>query len=103
MRSIEEVIQQTETAFNTKDLGSFVATFADDAWTVGVTGQVLHGRDEIAEVSRELFAGPLKDQLAEYVVDEVRHLSADIAIVRKLAYATDAQGNRTDVGHAMVA
>ena len=103
MESIDVVIQQTEAAFNASDAEALASTFTDDAWTVSVTGQVLQGRAEILDVSRELLAGALKEQFARYVVDEVRHLAPDVAIARKLAYATDENGNDLDADHAMVA
>src|SRR3546814_14085994 len=103
MEAIESVIKQTEAAFNGSDAEALAATFTDDAWTVGVTGQVLQGRDEILETSRKLFAGPLAGQSARYVVDDVRHLGDDVAIVRMLAYATDENGTDIDVGPAQVA
>lgn len=90
MESVDDVIRQTEAAFNASDPEAFANTFTDDAWSVGVTGQVLHGRAEILDASRRLFAGALKGQFAKYVVDEVRHLAPDVTIARKLAYATDA-------------
>ena len=103
VETIDDVIRHTEAAFNASDAEAFADTFTGDAWSVGVTGQVLHGRAEILEVSRRLFGGALKGQFARYVVDEVRHLAPDVAIARKLAYATDAQGNGLDADHAMVA
>src|SRR3546814_12704140 len=68
MEAIESVIKQTEAAFNGSDAEALAATFTADAWTVGVTGQVLQGRDEFLETSRTLFAGPLAGQSARYVV-----------------------------------
>jgi uncharacterized protein (TIGR02246 family) len=103
METIDDVIRQTELAFNAGDAEALAGTFTEDAWSVGVTGQVLHGREEILGVSRRLFGGALKGQFAKYVVDEVRHLAPDVAIARKLAYATDDQGNGLDADHAMVA
>ena len=103
MDTIDEVINQTEAAFNAGDPEALAHTFTDDAWSVGVSGQVLRGREEILEVSRQLFAGALRGQFARYVVDEVRHLAPDVAVARKLAYATDDRGDDLDVDHAMVA
>ena len=103
MDSIDDVIHRTEAAFNANDPEALADTFADDAWSVGVTGQVLHGRAEILDVSRQLFAGGLKEQFARYVVDEVRHLAPDVAVARKLVYATDERGNDLAADHAMVA
>lgn len=103
MDTVEDVIKQTEVAFNTGEPEALANTFTDDAWSVGVTGQVLQGRDEILETSRQLLAGPLSGQFARYVVDDVRQVARDVAIVRKLAYATDEDGNDIEADHAMVA
>ena len=103
MDTVEAVIKETESAFNAGDAAALAATFTPEAWSVGVTGQVLHGQDEILEVGRQLFAGALQGQRARYVIDEVRELAPGVAIVRKLAYATDADGNDVDLDHAMVA
>ena len=103
METIEDVIRHAETAFNANDPEAFAQIFTDDAWSVGVAGEVLHGHQEILETSRRLFAGALKEQYARYVVDELRHLSPQVAIARTMAYAIDADGNDLDVGHAMVA
>src|SRR3546814_20836343 len=103
MEAIESVIKQTEAAFNASDAEALAATFTDDAWTVGVTGQVLQVRDEILETSRKLFAGPLAGQSAPHVVDDVPHLGDHVAIVRKLAYATDPNGTDPDVCPATLA
>jgi uncharacterized protein (TIGR02246 family) len=64
---------------------------------------VLRGPDEILRTSRQLLAGTLRGQYARYVVDDVRKPAPDVAIVRKLAYATDADGNDVEADHAMVA
>src|SRR5690349_13848474 len=103
LRQIARIVTDTETAFNTHDADLLVAHFAADVTTVGVTGAVLRGRDEALETSRRLFAGPLADQYARYEVDEVRFLGDDVALVRKLATATDAEGVDLDLDHTMVA
>ena len=103
MDTIEDVIRQTEGAFNAGDAEALANTFTHDAWSVGVTGQVLQGRDEILETSRQLLAGPLRGQFARYVIDDVRQVAPDVTIVRKLAYATDEGGNDLEIDHAMVA
>ena len=36
-------------------------------------------------------------------MDEIRFVRPDVALVRKLAWATDADGKDLDVGHAMTA
>lgn len=100
---ITTVIEDAERAFNTNDADLLVEHFAQDGDAVGVTGARLSGRDEILAVSRQLFDGPLHDQRARYVVDDIRFVGADVALCRKSAWAIDAEGNDLDVGHAMVA
>lgn len=103
MKTVTDVIEATEAAFNSSDAEALANTFTTDAWSVGVTGQVLRGREEILETGRQLFSGALRDQFARYVVDEVRELAPDVAVVRKLAYATEAEGHDLEADHAMVA
>jgi uncharacterized protein (TIGR02246 family) len=103
VNSVRDVISETEAAFNAGDAEALANTFTTNAWSVGVTGQVLRGREEILETGRQLFAGTLRGQFARYVVDDVRELAPDVAIVRKLAYATDADGHDVEADHAMVA
>jgi uncharacterized protein (TIGR02246 family) len=101
--AITAIIENTEVAFNSGDADLLAGQFHDDAWAVGVTGEDLEERDEILETSRRLLAGRLRDQRARYVVDDLRFLAPDVAIVRKHAFATDAEGRDLDDHHAMVA
>ena len=97
------IIGDTEVAFNTNDAELLAEHFAADGEGVAVTGARLSGRDQILESGRQLLAGPLADQYARYVIDEIRFVRPDVALVRKLAWATDADGTDLDVGHAMTA
>ena len=101
--AITRIISDTEVAFNTNDAELLAEHFAADGEGVAVTGSRLIGRDQILESGWELLAGPLADQYARYVVDEIRFVRPDVALVRKFAWATDADGNDLDVGHAMTA
>ena len=103
LEAIERIIAETEAAFNTNDADLLAEHMAHDAVTVGVNGVALHGRDQILDVARSLFAGPLRDQYARYDIDEVRFLRPDIALVHKRAIATDAAGTPIDLDHTMSA
>jgi uncharacterized protein (TIGR02246 family) len=103
LEAIERIIRETETAFNTDDADLLVEHVAHDAVTVGVNGVALHGRDQILDAARSLFAGPLRGQYARYDIDEVRFLRPDVALVHKRAIATDAEGTPIDLDHTMSA
>jgi uncharacterized protein (TIGR02246 family) len=48
-------------------------------------------------------AGPLGEQFAHCELDDVVFLRRDVAVAHKRAWATDADGRRLQVDHAMVA
>jgi len=103
LEAIEQIIRDTETAFNTNDADLLAAHMAADAVTVSVTGAELHGRDQILDAARSLLTGALRDQFARYDVDAVRFLRPDVALVHKRATATDASGTPIDLDHTMSA
>lgn len=101
--AIAHIVQDVEDGFNRGDADLLVRHFADDGFAVSVTGQLLAGRAEMLEVSRQLLDGPLRDQHARYEIDDLRFLRPDVAIARKHAWATDADGNDVDMDHSMTA
>lgn len=101
--AIRALVAEVEHGFNANDAERSVAVFTDDAWAVSVPGATSRGRDELLAAHRAGYAGPLRDQFARYELGDVRFLADDVAIAQKRAWATDADGNDLDVGHAMVA
>jgi uncharacterized protein (TIGR02246 family) len=101
--AIARVIEDIEAGFNTNDADLLVGHFAEGGYAVGVTGVVLSGRAEMLEATRQLLAGPLREQYARYEIDDLRFPRPDVAIVRKLARAIDAAGTDIDLDHTMVA
>ncbi len=101
--ALRALVDDVEVGFNTNDAERMVRGFADDGTAVGVTGALLRGRDEMLDVSRDLLAGPLRDQRARYELDDIRFVRPDVALGYKRAWAVDADGHDLDVGHAMVA
>ena len=100
---IEQVIADIETGFNTNDADLSVEHFTQNATAVSVAGVHLSGRAALIDAHRSLLAGALRDQYARYAVSDVVFLRPDVAVAHKVAWATDADGELLDVGHAMIA
>jgi uncharacterized protein (TIGR02246 family) len=103
VEAIRRVIADAERAFNTNDAELLVEHFAENATAVGVTGAQLDGRAAVLEASKGLFAGPLRDQRARYVLADVVFVRPDVALAHQHATAVDEQGADLSVGHAMTA
>jgi uncharacterized protein (TIGR02246 family) len=101
--ALQQVIADIESGFNTNDAELSVKHFTDDASAVNVGGALTSGRDALLEAHRAGFAGPLRDQYAQYELDDVVFVRPDVAVAHKRARATDARGEPIDVGHAMIA
>jgi uncharacterized protein (TIGR02246 family) len=101
--AIASVIADIETGFNTKDPELSVAHFTPDATAVSVAGTLIAGREALLEAHRAGYAGPLRDQYARYELADVTFPRPDVAIAHKRAWATTADGEPLDVGHAMIA
>ena len=101
--AIARVIADIETGFNTNDVELSTAHFRPDASAVGVNGRLVEGHDALVAAHRTGYAGPLRDQYAEYELADVTFVRDDVAVAHKRAWATTPDGERTDVGHAMIA
>jgi uncharacterized protein (TIGR02246 family) len=101
--AIERVIADIEAGFNAKDPERSVEHFAPDATAVSVDGTLIAGREALLEAHRAGYAGPLRDQYARYELADVTFPRPDVAIAHKRAWATTAEGEPIDVGHAMIA
>ena len=103
VEDIRRVIDDAAPAFNANDADLLVEHFARNASAVGVTGDLLAGREAVREASRSLFAGPLRDQRARYDLVDVLFVRPDVALARKNATAVGPAGEPLPVGHAMTA
>lgn len=103
VEDVRRVIADAEKAFNGNDADLLVEHLARNVGAVGVTGSVLAGRAAVLEVSRALFAGPLRDQRARYELADVLFVRPDVALARKYATAVDAEDVPLSVGHTMTA
>jgi uncharacterized protein (TIGR02246 family) len=100
---IRRIVADIETGFNTKDGELTVRHFAEDGWSIGVTGVRVAGREALLDAHRTALAGPLRDQYARYRVGEIAFLRPDVAIAQKYATATDPQGRPIELDHTMIA
>jgi uncharacterized protein (TIGR02246 family) len=100
---IRALVEDIERGFNTNDVDLSVRPFAANASAVSVTGRQVSGHAALLDAHRVGYAGPLGEQHAHYELDEPLFLRPDVAIAHKRAWATDADGRRQHVDHAMVA
>ena len=101
--SIRRVIGDIEAGFNTKDPDLSVEHFLGNASVVNAVGMRVSGWDALLEANRRGLTGPLEDEYASYVVDDILFLRGDVAIAHKRAWPTDRTGERLDSDPAMVA
>ena len=100
---IRRIVADVETGLNTKDAELAVRHFAEDGWSVGVTGVRVAGREALLDAHRTGLAGPLRDQYARYRVGEIAFLRPDVAIVQKYAVGSDPRGRPIELDHTMIA
>jgi uncharacterized protein (TIGR02246 family) len=103
LEAIHQLIADIERSYNTNDAELGAARFAADALATTALGAEAAGREAIVAAHHAGYAGPLRDQFARYEVTDVRFPRPDVALVRKRATATDAEGTPLGVGHQMVA
>lgn len=101
--AIRRIILEVEQAFNSKDADALVRHFAANGFAVNAFGGVLTGRASMRDINGTALAGPLREQFAKYQVDHIEFLRADVAIVRKIAWATDTSGRPQTEHHSMIA
>ncbi|QVQ54210.1 SgcJ/EcaC family oxidoreductase [Spiractinospora alimapuensis] len=101
--AIAAIVKDVEDGFNGNDAGLLVEHFAENGYTVNAFGGVLTGRGAMAETNAALLAGPLREETARYELDHVEFLRPDVAVARKLAWATDADGTPRSERHSMIA
>jgi uncharacterized protein (TIGR02246 family) len=103
IEAITALVKDVERGFNTNDAELIVRPFLQNGSAVDVMGRQLDGLAALHEASSAGLDGPLRDQYASYELTDLTFLRPDVAIGHKRAWATTAEGERLDVGHAMVA
>lgn len=98
--AVRKVIDEFVGAFNTHDAHGWAAPFAEDGDFTNVTGLTKHGRKEVEERFKVLFAGPLKDAHRTATVRHIRFVKPDVAAVDaewELAGSRAADGSENPV------
>lgn len=101
--AIKQVIGDVEAGFNSKDPDLSVEHFIGNASVTNAMGMRSSGRSSLLEANQKGLAGPLKDEYARYVVDDIVFLRPDVAVAHKRAWPTDPDGEVLDPDPAMVA
>jgi len=77
--AIRQVIDEFVGAFNRHDAAGWAMPFAEDGDFTNVSGLTKHGRKEVEERFKVLFAGPLKNAHRTVTVRHVRFAKPDVA------------------------
>ncbi|WP_329118289.1 SgcJ/EcaC family oxidoreductase [Streptomyces sp. NBC_01465] len=80
--AIKEVVATVEHAQRNELVEEFVGLFRADAIWTTATGKVLIGRDEIADFTRKVLPGAMREISASYEVVHVLFLRPDVAAVK---------------------
>ena len=79
--AIKQVIANFIDGFNHHDAHAWAMPFTEDGDFTNVTGLTRHGRKEVEERFKGLFAGPLKDAHRMATVRHIRFVKPDVAAV----------------------
>jgi len=77
--AIRHVIDEFVAAFNRHDASGWAMPFAEDGDFTNVSGLTKHGRKEVEERFKVLFAGPLKNAHRTVTVRHLRFAKPDVA------------------------
>lgn len=90
--SLREVVAVLEHSQREELPEEFIGLFREDAiWTTG-HGRRLFGREEIAEFTRRVLPGAMRDGTVSYEVEYVLFLRPDVAAVKARATYSDLGG-----------
>jgi uncharacterized protein (TIGR02246 family) len=77
--AIRQIIDDFVSAFNRHDATGWAMPFAEDGDFTNVSGLTKHGRKEVEERFKVLFAGPLKNAHRTATVRHIRFATPDVA------------------------
>jgi uncharacterized protein (TIGR02246 family) len=80
-RSLYEIVEKLENAWNNADSVAWTAQFADDADFIHILGGHFQGRSEIERGHRQIFDTIYKGSRNSFTVEKVRSVRPDVAIV----------------------
>jgi uncharacterized protein (TIGR02246 family) len=90
--AVHDVVAALQRAQQTEDVDAFVGLFRPDAvWTTAL-GRRLTGLPEIAEFTRAVLPGAMRETTATYEVTNVTWVRPDVAVVNVAQVAVDLDG-----------
>jgi uncharacterized protein (TIGR02246 family) len=89
---IRQQLERYQEAYNRGDVEGMAAIYAPDASHTYAFGVTHHGRAEIAQGLRELFAGMMKGTQMEVVPLRIRSISPDVAVEEAAFTTTGVKG-----------
>jgi uncharacterized protein (TIGR02246 family) len=101
--AISALITDVEAGFNGNDADLMLGSLAENGTVVGVNGALIEGRTAALEISRQVLAGPLRDQRARYELADLTFVRPDVAVGHKRAWVVGPQGDKQDEDAAMIA
>jgi uncharacterized protein (TIGR02246 family) len=93
--AIRANVKQMETGWNTKSGAEFAKPFAEDSDYVVINGMHVKGRAAIAQGHQQIFDTIYKDSNVTLVVEQIRFLRVDIAVVHAQTTLKVKQGDAT--------
>ena len=96
--TIRQVVAEFADAWNRHDPSAMVRHFADDLDHVSVRGRLQQGRAELEQTYIQFHATIWKDVTYHPVVEQVRFLRPDVAVV--IVRGTSRSGDAADTGWA---
>ena len=93
--AIREAVKQMETGWNTKSGALFAKPFAEDADYVVINGTYIKGRAVIESAHQRIFDTIYKDTRISLVVQQIRFLRPDVAVVHVKGQRTSPTGEQT--------
>ena len=94
-QAIRDILNQLESAWNTSDSKSFAAVFAEDANFIQMFGGQLDGRIAIEASHLHIFETIYKRSHADFLLQSVRYVRPDVAIVFVKAHLQFCEGNES--------
>jgi uncharacterized protein (TIGR02246 family) len=100
--AIRANVEQMVKGWNMKSGAEFAKPFAEDADYVVINGMKIKSRKAIAEGHQGIFDTIYKNSALSYVVEQIRFLRADVAVVHVQATLKVTQGDATQTGNARI-
>jgi uncharacterized protein (TIGR02246 family) len=98
--AIRASVEQMMKGWNAKNGAEFAKPFAEDADYVVINGMQIKGRTAIAKGHQGIFDTVYKNSTVSYVVDTIRFLRSDIAVVHVGGTLKVTEGESIHTGNA---